>query len=175
MKRKITLAVLIVVCYLLQTTVFRVLEMGQVAPNILLILTISFGFMQGKKEGIMVGFFSGLIIDIFHGSILGFYALLYMYLGYAAGFFCKVYFDEDLKVPLVMIAGGDFIYNFVIYILLFLMRGKTQFYSYLKTVFLPEIVYTVLVSLVLYRVFYILDQKLVKDETRGNASLRLRN
>ena len=50
MKRKITLAVLIISCYLLQTTVFRALEMGQVAPNILLVLTISFGFMQGKKH-----------------------------------------------------------------------------------------------------------------------------
>lgn len=175
MKRKVTLAILIVVCYLLQTTVFRALEMGQVAPNLLLVLTISFGFMQGKKEGLMVGFFSGLLIDIFHGDILGFYALLYMYLGYASGFFCKVYFDEDLKVPLIMIAGGDFIYNFVIYILLFMMKGKIEFYSYLKTVFLPEIVYTVLVSLVLYRVFYILNQRLVKDETRGTASLWLRN
>lgn len=175
MKRKITLAVLIIGCYLLQTTVFRALEMGQVVPNILLVLTISFGFMQGKKQGIWVGFFSGLLIDIFHGDILGFYALLYMYLGFASGFFCKVYFDDDIKVPLIMIAGGDFIYNFVIYILLFMMQGKIDFYSYLKTVFLPEIVYTVLVSIVLYRLFYILNQRLVKDETRGNASLWLRN
>lgn len=175
MKRKITLAVLIISCYLLQTTVFRALEMGQVAPNILLVLTISFGFMQGKKQGIWVGFFSGLMIDIFHGNMLGFYALLYMYLGYVSGFFCKVYFDEDLKVPLIMIAGGDFIYNFVIYVLLFMMQGKTDFYSYLKTVFLPELVYTVLISIVLYRLFYILNQRLVKDETRGNASLWLRN
>lgn len=175
MKRKITLAALIISCYLLQTTVFRALEMGQVAPNILLVLTISFGFMQGKKQGIWVGFFSGLMIDIFHGNTLGFYALLYMYLGFASGFFCKVYFDEDLKVPLIMIAGGDFLYNLVIYMLLFMMKGKTDFYAYLKTVFLPEIVYTVLVSIVLYRLFYIINQKLVKDETRGNASLWLRN
>lgn len=175
MKRKITLAILIVACYILQTTVFRTLELGQAAPNLLLILTISFGFMQGKKQGIWVGFFSGLLIDIFHGNALGLYALLYMYIGFASGFFCKIYFDEDLKVPLVMIAGGDFIYNLIIYLVMFMMNGKTDFYAYLKTVFLPEIVYTVLVSIVLYRLFYLLNQYLVKEETRGNASLWLRN
>lgn len=175
MKRKITLAILIVVCYILQTTVFRTLELGQAAPNLLLILTISFGFMQGKKQGIWVGFFSGLLIDIFHGNALGLYALLYMYIGFASGFFCKIYFDEDLKVPLVMIAGGDFLYNLIIYLVMFMMNGKTDFYAYLKTVFLPEIVYTVLVSIILYRLFYLLNQYLVKEETRGNASLWLRN
>ena len=149
MKRKITLAVLIVGCYLLQTTVFRFFELGQVVPNLLLILTISLGFMQGKKQGIWVGFFSGLMMDCFHGSHLGFHALLYMYLGYFSGFFCKVYFDDDLKVPLILIASGDMIYNFVMYILFFMLQGKTDLYSYLKTVFLPEVVYTVLVSIVL--------------------------
>ena len=86
MRRKITLAILILVCFLLQTTVFRSLEMGQVAPNLLIVLTISFGFMQGKKEGLMVGFFSGLLIDLFYGDVLGFYAMLYMYIGYLSGF-----------------------------------------------------------------------------------------
>lgn len=175
MKRRITRAVLVICCYILQTTVFRTFEMGQVTPNILLILTVSFGFMQGKKEGILTGFLSGLIIDIFHGDILGVYAMIYMYIGYISGFFSKIYFDDDLKVPLIMIAGGDMIYNVIIYLLFFMMQGKLQFYSYLKTVFLPEIVYTVLISIVLYRLFYILNQYLVKDETRGNASLWLRN
>lgn len=175
MRRKITLAILILVCYLLQTTVFRALELGQVAPNLLLILTISFGFMQGKKDGLMVGFFSGLLIDLFHGDILGFYALLYMFLGYCSGFFCKIFFDEDIKVPIVMIALGDFILNFIIFVLRFMFRGRVDLYSYLKMIFLPEIVYTVLVSVILYRIFYAINKRLVAVEKRGNAALWLRN
>lgn len=175
MKRKITLAILILVCFLLQTTVFRSLEMGQVAPNLLIILTISFGFMQGKKEGLMVGFFSGLLIDIFHGDILGFYAMLYMYIGYLSGFFCKIFFEDDIKVSVVMVAVGDFLLNFGIFIIRFLFRGRIDLYSYLKMVILPEIVYTVLLSVLLYRIFYWINKRLVTGEMRGTSALWLRN
>lgn len=175
MKRKITLAILILVCFLLQTTVFRFLEFGQVAPNLLIVLTISFGFMQGKKEGLMVGFFCGLLIDIFHGDVLGFYAMLYMYIGYLSGCFCKIFFDEDIKVPIVMVAAGDFALNFAIYILRFLFRGRIDLYSYLKMIFLPEIVYTVLLAVILYRIFYRINKWLVAGEMRGTTALWLRD
>lgn len=175
MRRKVTLTLLILGCFLLQTSVLSWLEIASVQPNILLILAISFGFMQGKKEGIMVGFFCGLMIDIFFGSVLGLYALLYMFIGYLSGFFCKVYFDEDIKVPMVMVACGDLAYNFAVYLILFLMRGKLSFFSYLSSVMLPEMVYTVLVTIIMYRIFYRINQWLVKKESRGKQALWLRN
>lgn len=175
MRRKVTLAILILVCFLLQTTVFRSLEMGQVGPNLLITITISFGFMQGKKEGLMVGFFSGLLIDIFYGDFLGFYAMLYMYLGYLSGFFCKIFFDEDIKVPIFMVAAGDFLLNMMIFILRFLFRGRVELFSYIKMIIFPEIVYTVLISVILYRIFYSINKKLVTVEKRGTSALWLRN
>ena len=62
MRRKITLAFLILAAFLLQTTVFQYFQIASVTPNLLLILTSAFGLMRGKKEGLMVGFFSGLMI-----------------------------------------------------------------------------------------------------------------
>lgn len=82
MRRKISVAVIIIVCFLLQSTVFRSLAFANIAPNLLIVVTASFGFMRGKKEGMIIGFFSGMLMDIFFGGILGFYALEYMYIGY---------------------------------------------------------------------------------------------
>lgn len=82
MRRKLVLAALVLVTFLLQTTVFPNLTIASVAPNLLLILTVAFGFLRGKKEGLFLGFFCGLIIDLFYGDYLGFHALLYMYLGF---------------------------------------------------------------------------------------------
>ena len=107
MRRKITLAFLILAAFLLQTTVFQYFQIASVTPNLLLILTSAFGLMRGKKEGLMVGFFSGLMIDLFYGSLFGFYALLYMYIGYLNGFFCKVFYDDDIKVHIVLVAASD--------------------------------------------------------------------
>ena len=38
-----------------------------------------------------------------------------------------MYFDEDIKLPLFLIAGSDFIYGVVIYFLMFLLRSDFQF------------------------------------------------
>ena len=65
MKRKIIVALMILISFLLQSTVFKALAIGSISPNLLVVLTSSFGFMRGKKEGLWVGFFCGLLEDIF--------------------------------------------------------------------------------------------------------------
>ena len=69
MKRKIIVALMILISFLLQSTVFKALAIGSISPNLLVVLTSSFGFMRGKKEGLWVGFFCGLLEDIFYGTI----------------------------------------------------------------------------------------------------------
>ena len=63
MKRKVTVSIIVVVCFLLQSTLFKALSIASISPNLLVIVTSAFGFMRGKKEGLLVGFFSGLSID----------------------------------------------------------------------------------------------------------------
>ncbi|HIV17337.1 MAG TPA: rod shape-determining protein MreD, partial [Candidatus Alectryocaccobium stercorigallinarum] len=120
MKRKLVTLVMILVCFLVQTTVWNLLPLGNVKPNLLLILTVSLALMRGRHTGLWVGFISGLIIDLFYGNMLGFNALIYMYLGYFNGRFCNVFFDEDIKIPMVMVAVSGFAYNIIFYIVQFL-------------------------------------------------------
>ena len=118
------------ICFLLQSTVFPNLAFGGIIPNLMIIVTASYGFMRGRKSGLLVGFFSGLIMDIFFSSVLGFYALIYMYIGYLNGVFKKMFFPEDIKLPIALIVGSDFLYNITIYVLLFLLKGRFQFSNY---------------------------------------------
>ena len=87
MRRKIVLFIIITICYLLQTTIFRWFSFANIVPNLMIIVVSSFGFMRGKKEGMWVGFFCGLLVDIFCGFYIGVYALIYMYVGYINGLF----------------------------------------------------------------------------------------
>ena len=167
MRRKITVFIIIAVCFLLQPTLFQALSFASISPNLLIIVTASFGFMRGKKEGLWIGFFSGLLLDIFSGSILGFYALLYMYIGYINGCFRKMFFPEDIKLPLALIAGSDLTCNFVIYILRFFFRGKFQIGYYLFHIILPELVYTMLITIFLYFVILKINQRLEVIEKRS--------
>ena len=166
MPRKIVLFVLISICFVLQTTVFHMFSFGSIGPNLLLIVVTSFGLMRGKKEGMYIGFFSGLLIDIFCGFYLGFYALLYMYIGYISGLFQKRFFTEDIKQPMMLIAGMDISANLIIYIVLFLTRSRYDFLYYLFNIIIPEVVYTTLITIGFYFALMKINQKLEAYEKR---------
>ena len=170
MKRKITLFILILLGFLLQTTVFKVLINLTCVPNILLILTSCFGFMRGKKEGLMIGFFSGFLIDIMYGGgFLGLYALIYMLIGYLNGMFHRIFYPEDVKLPIFFVSISDMAYCLVVYVLLFLLRSRMAFAEYLKGIILPEIVSTIVTTIIIYRLILMINIWLEKDEKDKEA------
>lgn len=168
MKRNIITIFTIIFCFCLQCTVFRTLSFGGIGPNLLIIVTSVFGFMNGKKAGTVIGFFSGLLIDIFFGEVLGFYALIYMYIGFANGSFHKIFYPEDIKLPLILITISDIVYSFVTYFLMFLLRSRFRFPFYFIHVILPEVVYTVVITIFLYPIILLINKRFSEEE-KGSA------
>lgn len=123
--------------------------------------------MRGKKEGLIIGFFCGFLIDIFYGDVLGFYALIYMYIGYLNGFFNKLFYDEDIKLPIILITLSDLLYGIIIYLFLFLLRSRLDFIYYSVHIIIPEVVYTIVVTIVFYRVIRAINRKLESKEKRS--------
>ncbi|MGI6070618.1 MAG: rod shape-determining protein MreD [Blautia sp.] len=173
MKSKIILFFTIILCFLLQCTLLKYLSVAEITPNLLLILCVSMGLMRGKKSGLFVGFFSGFLIDLFYGSLLGFYALIYMYIGYLSGFFYKIYYDNTLKVPVLLVAGSDAIYSLAVYGLQFMLRGRMGFFYYVSRIMIPEILMTVVLTILIYRIFYQLNHRFMRVKRKERNSLWL--
>ncbi len=91
-----------------------------------------------------------------------------MYVGYINGLFRKRFYPEDIKLPLLLIAASDVCLNLVIYILMFLFRNRYNFGYYLQSIILPELVYTMLVTILLYFILLKINQKL-EDYERKRA------
>ncbi len=164
MKRFIIITIEILICYLLQTTIFQWIALANVVPNLLLILTVSNGFLRGRKSGITVGFFCGLLIDLCFGKIIGLYAFIYMVIGYANGFANVVFDRDDQIIPIILVGISDLFYFFLSYIFNFLLRGKLDIFFYFTRIGLPEIVYTLLISIFLLKLFYIINKHLERAE-----------
>lgn len=167
MRRKITVFIIIAICYLLQTTLFEALSFASISPNLLVIVVSAFGFMRGKREGLFIGALSGLILDIFSGSIIGFYTLLYMYIGFLNGLFRKLFYPEDIKLPMLLIAGSDLSCNLFIYFFAFLFRNRYNFDYYFLHLMIPELVYTMVVTIFLYFIVLKINQHLEVIEKRS--------
>ncbi len=170
LRRILITALLIIVLFVLQESVFSRLKLGNVSPNILLILVSFAGFTRGRKEGMVVGFCSGLLVDLFFGSWFGMYALIYMYIGFINGLFRRLFFGDDMKLPLLFIGLSDVMYGFIIYFFLFFTRQRTDVLFFANNIILPEAVYTVALGVILYVPLLLIYNFLGKTDQRSTKS-----
>ena len=164
MKRVIIYFIEIIICFVLQSSLYQFISLANVMPNLLLILIVSTAYMRGRTTGMVLGFFCGLLLDIEYGSLIGLYALLMMIIGYVAGFANRIYSRDDYTLPLLFIAAADFAYQFLYYILEFLIRGRLDFPYYLREIILPEVIYTVAAAVILYKLFNMINHSLDRNE-----------
>ena len=167
MRRRIVIIVLIFICFILQCSVLPAVAIGGISHNLLVILTVSFALMRGRREGMFVGFMCGFLADLFFGSALGFQTLVYMYMGYLCGSCYRLFYDDDIKMPILLIAASDLAYGIIFYIFEFLLRGRVQFTFYLGRIILPEVVYTIVLTIVCYRLLMWINHRLERAEQRS--------
>ena len=171
MRSKIVFLLTVLLTFLIQCTFLPMIAIGSIKPNLILILCISIGLMRGRRSGLWTGFFSGLLVDFFYGSVFGFYALIYMYVGYFSGYASRIYYDNDVKVPMVMAAFADLTYNFAVYGLQFLLRGRLGIGTYLYRIIIPEMIYTVFLTFLVYRIYHFINHHLMTVNRKESESI----
>lgn len=160
MLRIISVALIIILNIVLQSTFIQEIAIGGITMNLLMITVVSFALIRGKIEGAIIGFLIGLMHDIFFGNVIGFYALLYMYIGFFSGSINRTLYKDNIMIPLLVISSADLLFNLVIYIITYLFRGRTDFLFYFGNIILPELVYTTFVSIFVYKFYLFINDKL---------------
>ncbi len=159
--------IFVLLSFIAQTTIFRVIDFGGVTPNLLIIFTTSTAFIKGDRPGLLVGFFSGLLVDIFFGNYIGFFALIYMYIGFIVGKLHDVFFTQNLAIPIFIISFSDFVFGFICYVLMFLFRTKFDIGYYMNSIIIPELVYTTLIAIFYYPLILWINNSIDEREQRG--------
>ncbi len=133
--------------------------------------------MRGRRSGMFTGFFGGLLVDIMGGSVIGFVPLIYLFIGYFNGLFHKEYNKEQMLLPISLVALCDLGYEFISYVIHFMLHSKFAFAAYLGRIILPEVVYTVLVTIFAYILVFYINRKLdllgKKKQARNNVKREL--
>lgn len=171
-RRVIIIALTIFACFLLQTSVFSRMEIAGVVPNVLIIITSGFGFLKGRRLGGVVGFSCGILLDLFNSSLFGLYGLLFLLIGYLNGLFRKLFFGDDMKLPLLFVGISDLLYGLFVYISMFLRRSRMDIGFYFMNIMMPEMVYTICVTIPLYFCLEYMIRKMDEtDSKRGNRKI----
>lgn len=163
MKRFFLYFISIIICFLLQTTVFQWISLVGVVPNLLVIVTVTAGLLDGSVPGIFCGLACGLLVDCVYGNVVGLYALFYMLDGYLAGIVNRFYSpQEEYIIPMILVGIGDLIFNFLYYIAEFLFRNRQEIGTYFFKIMLPEMLYTLLAMVFFYKLMFLLRKLIDK-------------
>jgi rod shape-determining protein MreD len=84
-QRNMLWAVVIVALALLQYTWLDALRLGDVVPDLTVLLVVYFALNGSIERAILTGALAGVFHDVIHASVLGHHVLVYVAVGYAAG------------------------------------------------------------------------------------------
>ena len=90
--------------------------------------------------------------------------IVYMLIGYCNGFFHRLYLVEDVLLPIIIVTLDDFVFNFMTYIIFFVLRNRLNFGLYMKDIILPEMIYTAILTMILFKFFVFINKRLKRAE-----------
>ncbi len=113
--KQLFIAFIIVLTYILQTTLMPEITVFGVHPDLCLIIICSIAFLFGSTSGGVVGFFLGIMTDLYYGRSIGINALLFLYIGILLGSLNKRVFKDNYLVILIFLVFTTFIYESIAY------------------------------------------------------------
>lgn len=158
LKYVILLAVLIVV----QDSFIWLIAISKynIAPDLVIIVIIYIGIKNGQIEGMVFGFFSGIILDFLSGSFIGLSALSYSIAGFIGG-----YFKRDISEPryrMTSMLGIIFLCTLISYSIFYSIYFQGTMMPFTE-IFIKHIittaVYTTVFALIFVIIFNTLEER----------------
>ena len=167
MRRIIVNIAFIIFAFSLQICIFPFIPFLYAAPNLLIILTFTYGFSLGVEEGMLYGIICGILMDLYFSGPFGFFTLLFLWIGFVNGKLTAYFYEEYIFLPFIVCTISEIMYNVFIYIFRFFIREKYDVLYYLKNIVIPEVIITLIFTLLLYRFLLWYNKKLRVLDSRG--------
>ena len=164
--RVLIMTLLVLFNFVLQTTLFKYIEIFGVIPDTMIILVVCYAVLRGDIEGSIFGFFAGLLVDLTYPQHIGFFALQGALVGYFCGKVYRDFYQENYLIPLLLTFAAMIFCGLTFYILNFLLLARTEFFRYVYLIIIPETIYTMVLALPLYRLLYSINRRVEKFEER---------
>ena len=90
----------VVAVYVMQTSFLPLIFFHGIGPDLLLLITVSFAFLKGKRLGCFMGFLLGLFEDLASGGFLGMNTFSNMLMGFGCGVFSNGVLRDSFVLPI---------------------------------------------------------------------------
>ncbi len=143
--------IILILNFILQTTVFKHFSIIGVVPNTALIIVVIFALLRGKYKGAFTGLIAGLLQDILFAKIIGINALIYFLLGYVVGVLGDKVFKESLMLAFLTMLGSTLIYHIAYYLFMIFLSRDISFITMIKDIAIKEMIYNSILTILIYK------------------------
>lgn len=123
--------------------------------------------LKGRMWGMLTGLGCGLLLDSFSGGVLGYYTLIFIYIGYFNGIFTRVLAHDMVVMPVLLCSANELVYSIYIYVFSFLLFGRVNIADYIKNLALPELLMTAIATIIVYGVIMTVEQTSDRGREKG--------
>ncbi len=123
-----------------QSTLAHLFMVGNVKPDLVLLVVISWSLLRGSHEGVVWGLIGGLCLDLFSGAPLGASSIGLMTAGLLAGEGETNIFKGNILLPLFFAHIGTVVYYGILLIVFALTRQSLPVGPSVSQVILPAAV-----------------------------------
>lgn len=161
--RQLILSIAVIFGVVIQATWLGSLHLPwHVTPDLVLIMTISYGLLKGPDEGLIFGLCAGLFVDLIAGGLIGVKTISKMAAGFVAGFMEKNIFKDNLLVPVIAVFIGTLFFESFNVIMHIAFKGNFYFFNAFITRIIPLAFINALIAPVIYHFFLRLERFLIE-------------
>lgn len=142
---------ILILNFIVQTTVLQHFSIAHVVPNTALIIIITISLLKGKYKGAFIGLIAGLLQDILFSKIIGINALIYFLIGYVTGLLNNKVFKESIALPFLTVAVSTLSYHIMYYLFMLFLSRDVSFLMMMKNIALKEAIYNSIISIFVYK------------------------
>ncbi len=126
-------------------------------PDLLLIMMVVTGLLNGTQYGVSTGFCAGILQDLFLGGMFGIYTIVKSLVGGLSGLLEGKIYRENFILPPVLIFIATIIHEALVILLSQELLFKVNFLYFFKKLIMPEAVVNSLLGAVIYFLVYKID------------------
>ncbi|HEV2757876.1 MAG TPA: rod shape-determining protein MreD [Actinomycetota bacterium] len=111
--RVFAVAAVVVVTLALQSTLLAQATVLGVIPQVVLVVVVSFAYLDGERVGLVTGFCAGLLQDLLpFPTVIGLTALVYTLVGYGVGILRQYAPADSVWTPVLVVALASAVAEF---------------------------------------------------------------
>lgn len=153
--------VLFLLAMLLQTTLFSVLPVWGAYPDLITVLVVNLGILNGRAEGALLGFIAGLVRDLLLGRLIGLNAVVMALVGFLAGVTAKRLYKDNYVVPFIFTLLGTWVGRSLVLLGMVLFGVAVEWNMQMFLLIAFGGIYSAVITVLIYRRFAKLNERII--------------